>query len=112
MMLSSGEWGFLIGLLAIHWVPLLVSMWLWPIREPTRSIASVLSLIVGLASWIIVLSCLFVFTDVKSGGNMTGAAAYIIYAVVSLGMVPVVIIFAHVMAGRFAGFAVRRMRHA
>lgn len=41
---------------------------------------------------------------------MTGAAAYLIYAVMSLGLVPVIIIAAHILAGRFAGFVVRCYR--
>ena len=107
-MQNSGEWTFVILLLAVHWVPLLAAMLLWPLKGLKLSVASVITLLLSLVSWLVVFICIFIFTDVRSGGNMTGAAAYIIYGVMSLGIVPVVIIGAHILAGRFAGFAARR----
>lgn len=106
-MLNSGEWTLVLLLFAVHWGPLLLAMWLWPLKELTLSVKSAFAVLLSVASCIIVFICLFIFTDVKSGGNMTGAAAYLIYAVVSLGIVPVIVIAVHVLAGRFLGLLLR-----
>ncbi|MGI9401254.1 MAG: hypothetical protein ACR2O0_08380 [Rhizobiaceae bacterium] len=99
-------------LVSIHWIPLLLAAWAWPLKKLDFSLSSAVTLLFTIAAWIIVAGCLLVFSDVQaSGQQMTGFAAYLIYSFMSLGAVPIAIIAIHIFAGRSLGMFIRsRMR--
>ncbi|MEO1310304.1 MAG: hypothetical protein AAFV51_04960 [Pseudomonadota bacterium] len=107
--MPSPEHAVSLVLIAIHWTPLALATWLWPLR-PRPSVGSALALIVCIPSALIVVACLFVFTDVEARSATAGHAAgwYLIFSVITLGVVPAIVLSAHLMAGRLAGWALRR----
>lgn len=95
-------------LIAIHWIPLLFAAWVWPLKKLDLSISSALALVFSILAWMIVLISLFLFFDVKANGRpMTWFAAYLIYSMMTLGVVPLILILIHVFAGRLAGYWMR-----
>lgn len=108
---TAAEFNLAAVLLAIHWVPLVLAAWLWPLRLQI-SFGSLVLLVLSVASWLIVLIGLLVFTNVREVAATAGHAAgwYMIYGVLSLGLIPALVIAAHVLAGRFAGLLIRRYR--
>ncbi|MEM7290170.1 MAG: hypothetical protein AAF412_07370 [Pseudomonadota bacterium] len=103
-------------LIGIHWIPLLLAAWIWPLKKLDFSFSSAITLLLTVAAWIIVAGCLMLFSDVQANGQqMTGFAAYLIYSFMSLGAVPAAIIAIHVFAGRSLGMWIRsglRGRHS
>lgn len=99
-------------ILAIHWAPLLLAAWRWPLRRSDWSILSALKMILGVVCWLIVVICLPIFANAHANGSGTGSPAgwYIIFSVATFGVVPVLIISAHIYAGRSAGYWYRRYR--
>lgn len=97
-------------LVAIHWTPLLLSAWLWPLKKIDFSVTSALTVLFTVIAWLIVGTCILLFFDVNANGRqMTWFAAYAIYSVVSLGVIPLIVIAVHIFAGRSAGLWVRSL---
>jgi len=106
--ISLVEYKITAVLIAIHWIPLLLSACLWPLKKFSLSVSSAITLLFTFVAWLIVLTCLVLFFDVEpEGSSMTWFAAYLIYAFVSLGIVPLIIVAVHVFAGRSAGLVFR-----
>ena len=102
--LFSLEFSITAVLIGIHWGPLLLAAWLWPLRKLNVSISSAVTLVFTILAWIIVAVCLLLFFDVRANGrNMTGFAAYLIYSVMTFGVLPIGLVAIHVFAGRSAG---------
>ena len=100
-------------LIAIHWIPLFIAAWVWPLRKFDFSFLSAITLLFTIAAWLIVLVCLPLFFDVRAnGGQMTWFAAYMIYSLMTFGAVPAAIIAIHVFAGRSAGLWIRSRQRA
>ncbi|MEM1198707.1 MAG: hypothetical protein AAGI06_05290 [Pseudomonadota bacterium] len=103
-------------LVAIHWIPLLLSAWIWPLKKIRFSVPSAITLCLTVTAWLIVGTSVLLFFDVNpDGGQMTGFGAYLIYSFMSLGVVPLLIMAAHIFAGRSAGLWIRSLtgrRHA
>lgn len=106
------EYSFMAALFLIHWLPLLYATWKWPLENLVLSFRSMTTFILSIFSWAIVLFCIFIFTDVRLGSAFAKHAGgwYLIYSVLSVGIIPIVVISAHVLAGRFAGFWIKRCR--
>ncbi|MEM8935073.1 MAG: hypothetical protein AAGC77_01540 [Pseudomonadota bacterium] len=102
------EYGIAAVLLAIHWGPLLLAAWLWPLRKISLSIISILTLIVCLPCGLLVLAGLIIFTDVNYTAQGNGITWYMIYSIMSLGLIPATMILAHIMTGRLAGYVMRK----
>ncbi len=102
--------GFAAALVAIHWTPLAIAAWRWPLRKLDWSFGSALAVLPCALAWLIVLFCLLIFTDVREHGFATGHAAgwYVIFSLMTLGALPLSVIGAHVLAGRLAGYWIRR----
>jgi len=102
----------------LHWGPLLLAARLWPLRELRMSFGSAVTLAFSFLAWLIVAACLLVFSDIRADGRaMTGIGAYLIYSMMTLGVLPVLIVAVHIFAGRSAGLWVRnaldrRFRHS
>lgn len=95
-------------LIGIHWIPLLLAAWIWPLKKLDFSFSSAVTLLFTIAAWIVVVGCLLLFSDVQANGlQMTGFAAYLIYSLMSFGAVPVAIVAIHVFAGRSLGMWIR-----
>lgn len=110
-MLTLDELMVVTGLLLIHWGPLLLAARRWPFINFGLSLRSFITVGVSILSCLIALFCVFLFTDVKGRGTEGhGAGWYIIFSVVTFGILPAFTIAAHVIAGRFIGFTFRRMR--
>jgi len=92
-----------VGLLAIHWVPLMLAAWKWPFRSSGGT--SSVQFVLGIASWLVVLGCVFIFFDFRprSFGGGHGAGWYLVYSLLTLGVLPAMTITCHVLAGRFLG---------
>jgi hypothetical protein len=106
---TSSEFNLAASLIGVHWAPLLLAAWLWPLKPFSWSFGSILAYTASLVSCLIVLIFGFIFLDVRnSAGTGSGASWYLIYSMMTLGLVPISVIAIHVLAGRFAGFFVRR----
>ena len=95
-------------LIGVHWIPLLLAAWVWPLKNLSFSFSSAVTLLFTIAAWIVVAACLLLFSDVTADGRqMTGFAAYLIYSVMSFGAVPITIVAIHAFAGRSLGMWIR-----
>lgn len=97
-------------LVAIHWAPLLLSAWLWPLKKINFSVTSAVTVLFTVIAWLIVGFSILLFFDVNANGRqMTWFAAYMIYSIMSLGAIPFMIVAVHVFAGRSAGLWIRSL---
>ncbi|MEM9169179.1 MAG: hypothetical protein AAGC56_05955 [Pseudomonadota bacterium] len=105
----SGAFGFSAVLIAIHWIPLVIAAWLWPIRRPRGLIGKILKVAGGVLVWPFVLFSLSIFTDAEERAATAGHAAgwYLIFSMLTFGVIPAIFIAVHVVAGRFAGLWIR-----
>ncbi len=95
-------------LIGIHWIPLLLAAWVWPLKKLDYSFSSAATLLFTILAWIVVAGCLLLFSDVQANGRqMTGFAAYLIYSLMSFGAVPIAIVAIHIFAGRSLGLWIR-----
>lgn len=94
---------------AIHWVPLMIAALVWPHKAMRWRVLGVLNMLFSLAAGLIVLVCALALMDTENlTGHGTSGTFYLIYALVSLGTFPLVLIGIHFYFGRFVGWVVRR----
>lgn len=106
--LNLSEFKITAILISIHWIPLFMSAWFWPFKKFNFSFSSAITLLFTIVAWLVVLVCLFIFFDVKPNGRpMTGFGAYMIYSLMTLGVLPIAIVAVHVFAGRSVGYLLR-----
>ena len=96
--------------ISVHWGALALAARFWPFKRIGFSVMGVFNVLIGLASIPVVLVFLLFIGMVQSGTGDAGQPItwYLIYGVVSLGIVPAFLIFAHVIAGRFFGALLRK----
>ncbi len=102
--------GWMLTLIPIHWIPLFMAAWRWPLAGFRKSLASVFLFLICLLSCFVVLVCLLIFTDTNPRPFGEGHAAgwFFVYSLLTLGALPITTITAHILAGRFIGWLVRR----
>ena len=92
----------------VHWVPLLMAACIWPHKAMRWRVSGVLNMVCTLLAGFVVLVCALALMDAENrSGHGTSGTFYLIYAVVSLGIVPAVLIAIHTYFGRFVGWAAR-----
>jgi|GEM_PF-6272291 len=104
--------GLSLILLSVHWIPLLIGAWRYPMRGFDRSFGGSIKFGLSILCCLLVVIFLFVFLQNKDLGSRTGHSAgwYLIYSVVTVGIVPALVITIHVVAGRFLGWWWRQRR--
>ncbi|MGI9349991.1 MAG: hypothetical protein ACR2O3_00395 [Rhizobiaceae bacterium] len=91
--------------LGVHLVVLYVAYMIWSRRPSGKTWKTVFANILGVLSipLSIVLALIFLFDGPPHAGTGNAASWYLIYSVVTLGIVPAITLFSFFLTGRIAG---------
>ncbi|MGH6808620.1 MAG: hypothetical protein ACREEJ_17540 [Ensifer adhaerens] len=95
-------------LIAIHYVPLLLALFWWSSRSVPSNWLNLLADALGIVSILIIFATYPIISDSSPGGTSgNGAGWFLIFSMLTYGLIPLVTISAHVLVGRLLGRAGR-----
>lgn len=94
---------------AVHWVPLVIAAVIWPHKAMRWRVPGVFNMLVTCVAGLVVLLVALMLMDAENrSGHGTSATFYLIFGVVTLGVIPALLIGIHVYFGRYVGWAIRK----
>ncbi|WP_130272864.1 hypothetical protein [Phyllobacterium myrsinacearum] len=102
------DFGLAKTLMAIHYIPMLIAVVIWATRDVSLSILSRIADVLGLFGLLIAVCLFFAISDDRvRGADLYPAAAYLMLSVSTAGILPILSVSLHWLAGRLIGKGVR-----